>query len=92
MLAPRGEVETCALVNSWRGARVRIPRPQGLRSICLLTSLDQLEAVVAFLQAICCGPKPALEALLLNGILRHDKFFITEAHLVFGERHVIVLL
>ena len=36
--------------------------------------------------------KPALEALLLDGILRHDKFFIAEAHLVFGEGHVIVIL
>ena len=45
MLPPRGEVATYVLGNSWRGARVRTPRPQGLRSICLLASLDQLEAV-----------------------------------------------
>ena len=48
MLPPRGEVATCVFGNSWRGARVRIHRPQGLRSICLLASLDQLEAIVAF--------------------------------------------
>ena len=36
--------------------------------------------------------KLALEALLLDGILRHDKFFVAEAHLVFGERHVVVIL
>ena len=48
MLPSRGEVATCVLGNSWRGARVCIPRPQGLRSICLLASLDQLEAIVAF--------------------------------------------
>ena len=48
--------------------------------------------MLIFLQAICCGYKPALEELLLDGILRHDKFFVAEAHLVFGERHVIVLL
>ena len=41
---------------------------------------------------MCCGHKLALEALLLDGILRHDKFFVAEAHLVFGERHVIVIL
>ena len=45
-LLPLVEVATCVLGNSWRGTRVRIPRPQGLRSICLLASLDQLEAVV----------------------------------------------
>ena len=45
-----------------------------------------------FLQAFRSGYKPALEALLLDGILRHDKFFVVEAHLVFGEGHVIVIL
>ena len=30
--------------------------------------------------------------LLLDGILRHDKLFVAEAHLVFGEGHVIVVL
>ena len=48
MLLPRGEVATCILGNSWTGTRVHAPWPQGLRSICLLASLDQLEAVVAF--------------------------------------------
>ena len=45
MLPPRGEVATCVLGNSWTGARVHAPWPQGLQSICLLASLDQLEAV-----------------------------------------------
>ncbi len=43
MLPPQGEVATCVL-----GARVHTPRPQGLRSTCLLASLNQLEVVVAF--------------------------------------------
>ena len=33
-----------------------------------------------------------LEALLLDGILRHDKFFVAEAHLVFGGRHIVIVL
>ena len=45
MLPPRGEVATYVLGNSWTGARVHAPRPQGLRSTCPLASLDQLEAV-----------------------------------------------
>ena len=56
MLPPRGEVATCVLGNSWRGARVRIPRPQGLRSICLLASLDQLEAIVTFFSGYLLWP------------------------------------
>jgi len=44
------------------------------------------------INSVCCGYKPALEAFLLDGILRHDKFFVAEAHFVFGERHVIVIL
>ena len=30
--------------------------------------------------------------LLFDGILRHDKFVIVEACLVFGGRHVIIVL
>ena len=48
--------------------------------------------LLLFLQAVCCGYKPALEVLLLDGILRHDKFFLAEAHFNFGERNVIVIL
>ena len=48
MLPPPVGVATCALGNSWRGVRVRIPRPQGLQSICQLANLDQLEAIAAF--------------------------------------------
>ena len=48
MLPPRVGVATCALGNSWLGARVRIPRLPGLQSIYPLADLDQLEAVVAF--------------------------------------------
>ena len=48
MLPPRGEVATCVLGNSWTGARGHAPRPQGLRSTCLLASHDQLESVAVF--------------------------------------------
>ena len=51
-----------------------------------------LRLLLFFLEAFYSGYKPALEALLLDGILRHDKFFVTEAHLVFRERHVILIL
>ena len=47
-LLPPVEVVTCALGNSWRGARVYIPLPRGLQSICQLADLDQLEAAAAF--------------------------------------------
>ena len=47
LLPPVGVV-TRALGNSWRGARVYIPRPRGLQSICKLADLDQLEPTAAF--------------------------------------------
>ena len=47
LLPPIGVV-TCTLGNSWRGARVYIPRLRGLQSICQLADLDQLEAAAAF--------------------------------------------
>ena len=47
LLPPVG-VATCILGNSWRGARVYVPRPRGLQSICQLADLDQLEATTAF--------------------------------------------
>ena len=47
LLPPVG-VETCILGNSWRGARVYIPRSRGLQFICQLADLDQLEAAAAF--------------------------------------------
>ena len=48
--------------------------------------------LLLFLQAFCCGYKAALEALLFDGIHGHEKFFVAEAHLVFREGHVIVIL
>ena len=45
-----------------------------------------------FLEASCRGHKPALKTLLLDGILWHDEFVIVEACLVFGGRHIIVVL
>ena len=50
-----------------------------------------LKLLLLFLKAICRGHKPALEALLLDRILRHDEFFVAKAHFVFGERHVIIV-
>ena len=47
LLPPVGVV-TSALGNSWRDARVYIPRPRGLQSICQLADLDQLEAAATF--------------------------------------------
>ena len=47
LLPPIGVV-TCTLGNSWRGARVYIPWPRGLQSICQLADLDQLEAAAIF--------------------------------------------
>ena len=47
-LLPPVEVATCILGNSWRAARVYIPRPRGLQSIYQLADLDQLEAAAAF--------------------------------------------
>ena len=47
-LLPPVEVATCILGNSWRGARVYIPQPRGLKSICQLGDLNQLEAAAAF--------------------------------------------
>ena len=45
--------------------------------------LISLELLLLLFQASCGGYKPALEALLLYGILRHAEFIIAEAHLVF---------
>ena len=47
-LLPLVGVATCTLGNSWRGARVYIPRLRGLQSICQLANPDQLEAAAAF--------------------------------------------
>ena len=46
--------------------------------------LISLELLLLLFQAPRSGHKPALEALLLYGILRHVEFIVAEAHLVFG--------
>ena len=51
-----------------------------------------MELLLLLFQASRSGRKPALEALLLYGILRHAEFTIAEAHLVLGGGHVVVLL
>ena len=51
-----------------------------------------LELLLLLFQASCSGHKPALEALLLYGILRHTEFIVAEAHLIFRGGHVVILL
>ena len=50
------------------------------------------ELLLFFLEASCCGHKPALKMLLLDGILWHDEFIVVEACLVFGGRHIVIVL
>ena len=54
--------------------------------------LISLKLLLLLLQALCSGYKSALKTLLLDGILRHDKFFIAEDPFFLGERHVVVVL
>ena len=51
-----------------------------------------LELLLLLFQASCSGYKPALKALLLYGILRSAEFIVAEAHLVFGGRHIVVII
>ena len=44
--------------------------------------LISLELLLLLLQASRSGNKPALEALLLRGILRHAELIVAEANLV----------
>ena len=46
--------------------------------------LVSLELLLLLFQAPCSGDKPALEVLLLYGVLRHAELVIAEANLVFG--------
>ena len=46
--------------------------------------LISMELLLLLFQASCSGHKPALEALLLYGVLRHAEFIVAEANLVFG--------
>ena len=50
------------------------------------------ELLLFFLEASCRGHKPAFKTLLLDGILWHDEFVVVEACLVFGGRHIIIVL
>ena len=54
--------------------------------------LVSLELLLLLFQASCSGYKLALEALLLYGILWYAEFVVTEAHLVFGEGHIVIIL
>ena len=50
------------------------------------------KSLLFFLEASCRGHKPGLKMLLLDGILWHDEFVIVEACLIFGGRHIIIVL
>ena len=54
--------------------------------------LVSLELLLLLFQASCSAYKLALEALLLYGILWYAEFVVTEAHLVFGGRHIVIVL
>ena len=60
-------------------------------SICVQV-LISLELLLLLFQAPRSGHKPTLEALLLYRILRHAELVVAKANLVFGGRHVAVLL
>ena len=51
-----------------------------------------LKLLLLFLKAICRGYKPALKALLIDGLLRHDKVFVVEARLILGRWKIITVL
>src|SRR3954465_10591438 len=48
--------------------------------------------LLLFLEASCRGHKPAFKTLLFGGILWHDEFVVIEACLVFGGRHIVIIL
>ena len=50
------------------------------------------ELLLFLLEASCRGHKPALKTFLFNGILWHDEFVVVKACLVFGGRHIIIVL
>ena len=54
--------------------------------------LISLVLLLLLFQTSCSGYKPALKVLLLYGILRYAEFIVDEAHLVFGGRHIVVIL
>ena len=54
--------------------------------------LISLELLLLLFQASCSGNKPALKALLLYRIFGYAEFIVVEAHLVFGGRHIVVIL
>ena len=54
--------------------------------------LTSLELLLLLFQASCSGYKPTLKVLLLYWIFGYAEFIIAEAHLVFGGRHIVVIL
>ena len=51
-----------------------------------------MKLLLLLFQAPCGSYKPALEALLLEGLFGYDEIFVAEAYLIFGERKVVVVL
>ena len=76
---------------SWALESVFLGRQDLDPSVCEQI-LISLELLLLLFQASCIGYKPALEALLLYGILWYTEFVVTEAHLVFGGRHIVIVL
>ena len=55
---------------------------------CILFSFELL--LFPF-QALRCGDELSLEAFLLEGFLWDDKVFVTEANVLFGDWHIVVV-
>ena len=53
-------------------------------SVCEQILIISLKLLLLLLQASHSGNKPALEALLLRGVLGHAELVVAEANLVFG--------
>ena len=64
---------------------------QGLGPPFIERILSSFELLLFLFQAPRCGNELSLEAFLLEGFLWDDKVFITEANILFGDWHIIVV-
>ena len=73
-----------------------LPPPVGVATCTLGNSWRAVRVYIPWppgLQSICqLANLDQLEVLLFDGILWHDEFVVVEACLVFGGRHVIIIL
>ena len=53
--------------------------------------LFSFELLLFLFQAPSCGDELSLEAFLLEGFLWDDKVFVTEANILLGDLHIIVV-